>query len=149
MWHLQHPSHSALQNLFTMYIYYKLGRTEAYDKELFWRLKPMIKNNSEDLKSGLDCGFSYTSLVLNVLTTNSRLFWLLFIITSSWWPGHSWTLASVVCHDHCCHILKFMRNYYDCSLQSFGVQKFGSDGQGGIYLTILLQGTSGNNVALW
>lgn len=93
----------------------------------------MIKNNSEDLKSGLDCGFSYTSLVLNVLTTDSRLFWLLFIITSSWWPGHSWTLASVVCHDHCCHILKFMRNYYGCGLQSFGVQKFGSDGQGGIY----------------
>lgn len=103
-------------------------------------LKPMIKNNSEDLKSGLDCGFSYTSLVLNVLTTNSRLFWLLFIITSSWWPGHSWTLASVVCHDHCCHILKFMRNYYDCSLQSFGVQKFGSDGQGGIYLTFYCRG---------
>lgn len=39
MWHLQHPSHSALQNLFTMYIYYNLGRTEAYDKEQFWRLK--------------------------------------------------------------------------------------------------------------
>ena len=46
-------------------------------------LKSMIKNNSEDLKSGLDCGFSYTSLALNVLTTDSRLFWLLFIITSS------------------------------------------------------------------